>query len=147
MATSTLEETWTACFTFPKVPSPSVLPISYLPTCFFAAMARLLAVACGATAAETDTLAGWEAAVAASREQLGVCPRLQRSMTRRLQLPSDALASAWSHSAAFFAGNPVWLAASKTLAVRITRSLDATLSSEGKLLLLRTAERRRRVPT
>ena len=69
MATSTLEETWTACLTFPKVPSPRVLPISYLPTCFFAAMARLRAVACGATAAETDALAGWREAEVARAAQ------------------------------------------------------------------------------
>ena len=37
MATASCVSTLTACFTLPKVPSPNVRPISYLPTCFFAA--------------------------------------------------------------------------------------------------------------
>ena len=80
MATSTREETWTACLTFPKVPSPNVRPISYCADLAFwrpspsmrlsvfvyrtsAALSALAAGAarggaCGATAAETDALAG-----------------------------------------------------------------------------------------
>ena len=85
-----------ACLTLPNVPSPSVRPISYLPTCFLAAIVQR------ATAAETDALAGGSSGCG-RREQLGVCPRVQRVMTRRRQLPSDASASAWRHSA-FFAG-------------------------------------------
>ena len=80
MATSTREETWTACLTFPKVPSPSVLPISYLPTCFLAAMVVAGSSACGATAAETDALAGWEAEV------------LRRRRSHELRAPLGELA-------------------------------------------------------
>ena len=90
MATSTLEETWTACFTLPNVPSPRVLPISYLPTCFLAAIVLslvcvyrrggcwlvggwlggwLVGGACGATAAETYALAGWREAEVARAAQ------------------------------------------------------------------------------
>ena len=48
---------------------------SYLPTCFLAAIV-LLAVACGATAAETDALAGWEQRLRAARAtgRLSTCP-------------------------------------------------------------------------
>jgi len=63
----------------------------------------LVGGACGATAAETDALAVWggRGCGGGALQQLGVCPRLRRVMTRRVQLPSDASASAWSHSAEF----------------------------------------------